>query len=159
MQLKLQSGILKNEEDRKTVANAMETQVSALLKDRNEVPDENDEEQDANQEQSPSSPEPPPSPPPSPVPSHYTALQNPNQSLDQQIPLFSTKLQSTEVDLKKQSGTDRLVVPNSVPETVALDHSQQPSNYVIRNKKVLILRFFSAQWDNMGRRNLQHLHG
>ena len=133
MQLKLQSGILKNEEDRKTVANAMETQVSALLKDRNEVPDENDEEQDANQEQSPSSPEPPPSPPPSPVPSHYTALQNSNQSLDQQIPLFSTKLQSTEVDLKKQSGTDRLVVPNTVPETVALDHSQQPSNYAILN--------------------------
>ena len=124
---------MKNEEDRKTVANAMETQVSALLKDRNEVPDENDEEQDANQEQSPSSPEPPPSPPPSPVPSHYTALQNSNQSLDQQIPLFSTKLQSTEVDLKKQSGTDRLVVPNTVPETVALDHSQQPSNYAILN--------------------------
>ena len=124
---------MKNEEDRKTVANAMETQVSALLKDRNEVPDENDEEQDANQEQSPSSPEPPPSPPPSPVPSHYTGLQNSNQSLDQQIPLFSTKLQSTEVDLKKQSGTDRLVVPNTVPETVALDHSQQPSNYAILN--------------------------
>ena len=133
MLLKLQSGILKNEEDRKTVANAMETQVSALLKDRNEVPDENDEEQDANQEQSPSSPEPPPSPPPSPVPTHYTALQNSNQSLDQQIPQFSTKLQSAEIDLKKQSGTERLVVPNAVPETVALDHSQQPSNYAILN--------------------------
>ena len=133
MLLKLQSGILKNEEDRKTVANAMETQVSALLKDRNEVPDENDEEQDANQEQSPSSPEPPPSPPPSPVPTHYTGLQNSNQSLDQQIPQFSTKLQSAEIDLKKQSGTERLVVPNAVPETVALDHSQQPSNYAILN--------------------------
>ena len=30
---------------------------------------------------------------------------------------------------------------------------------VIRNKQVIISRYFSAQWDNVGRRNLQHLHG
>merc|ERR1711944_123187 len=108
----LQSGILKNEEDRKTVANAMETQVSALLKERNEVPDENDEEQDANNEQNP----------PSPVPTNHPILQNNNQSIDPMTLQYQTLHQSKDMDAIKSHGTERLAVSNTVTETLAIEN-------------------------------------
>ena len=123
----LQSGILKNEEDRKTVANAMETQVSALLKDRNEVPDENEEEQDVNNEQNPSSPEPPPSPPPSPVPTNHPVLQNNSQTIDQMTLQYQSLQQSKDMDVIKPHGTERLAVSNTVPETLAIENPQHSS--------------------------------
>ena len=124
----LQSGILKNEEDRKTVANAMETQVSALLKDRNEVPEENEEEQDTNQEQNLSSPEPPPSPPPSPVPTHYPSLQNSKQPIDQLSVQYPAHQSPTDIDQSKSSGTERLAIANPVVDNMAIENPQHTSN-------------------------------
>ena len=118
---------MKNEEDRKTVANAMETQVSALLKDRNEVPDENDE-QDPNNEQHHSSPEPPPSPPPSPVPPNNAALQNSSQTLDQMTVQYPSLQQSKEVDLIKTLAAEKLSVPGVVPETIPMENTPLTSN-------------------------------
>ena len=132
MIFQLQSGILKNEEDRKTVANAMETQVSALLKDRNEVPDENEEEQDVNNEQNPSSPEPPPSPPPSPVPTNHPVLQNNNHSIDPMTLQYQSLQQSKDMDVIKSHGTERLAVSNTVSETLAVENPQHSSKNYIR---------------------------
>ena len=108
----------------------METQVSALLKDRNEVPDENDEEQDANNEQNPSSPEPPPSPPPSPVPTNHPVLQNNNQSIDPMTLQYQTLHQSKDMDAIKSHGTERLAVSNQVTETLAIENPQHSSKNI-----------------------------
>ena len=105
----------------------METQVSALLKDRNEVPDENEEEQDVNNEQNPSSPEPPPSPPPSPVPTNLPVLQNNSQTIDQMTLQYQSLQQSKDMDVIKPHGTERLAVSNTVPETLAIENPQHSS--------------------------------
>ena len=128
----LQSGILKNEEDRKTVANAMESQVSALLKERNDVPDDNNEGSENHQEASPSSPEPPPSPPPSPAPSNYPSAQSISQQTEQTSVQYSTQQQPTEQttnnDVKHGLERPNVVIPIIENTT---ESSQQTSNYFI----------------------------
>ena len=111
----------------------METQVSALLKDRNEVPDENEEEQDTNHDQNPSSPEPPPSPPPSPVPTHYPSLQNSNQPLDQLPVQYPAQQPSADMDQNKTSGTERLAVTNPIGDSMTIENSQHTSKYFLVN--------------------------
>ena len=127
----LQSGILKNEEDRKQVANAMESQVSVLLKERNDVPDDQDIEHSEDQPER-SSPEPPPSPPPSPVPTQYSAMQNLSQQNEHSPAQYAaqhhTEQQTTNLHLNKSysaDGTGGVIPPI---DNTNLDNHQQTSN-------------------------------
>ena len=117
----------------------MESQVSALLKDRNNVPDEENEEEgsDANQDPASSSPDQPPSPPPSPVPTHYPAVQNVSQQAEYGDHLsvqYSTQQQPLEktvnMDLNKTTGAEKTNTLNPVIDNAAMENSQQTSkNY------------------------------
>ena len=119
----------------------MENQVSALLKDRNNVPDEENEEEgsDANQDPSSSSPDQPPSPPPSPVPTHYpAAVQNVSQQQaeygDHLSVQYSTQQQQPQqpsdnkvnLDLNKPSGTAENVL-TPVIDNGAMENAQPTS--------------------------------
>ena len=113
----------------------MESQVSALLKERNDVPDENDDDaSEGHHEPSPSSPEPPPSPPPSPAPTHYPAMQNLSQQTDQLPVQYSSHQsvdQSNNMDLNKPTGTDRVNGISPVIDNSAMENPQQTSNYFL----------------------------
>ena len=110
----------------------MESQVSALLKERNDVPDDNEDEgTESHHEPSPSSPEPPPSPPPSPVPTHYPAMQNLSQQTEQLPVQYSAQQsvdQNTNMDLNKPTGTDRANGVSQLIDSSTMENSQQTSN-------------------------------
>jgi hypothetical protein len=115
----------------------MENQVSALLKDRNNVPDEEHEEEasDTNQDPSSSSPDQPASPPPSPVPTQYPAVQNVSQQAEYGEHLsvqYSTQQQQpsdnkVNMDLNKASGAENTLTP--VIDNSAMENSQPTSKY------------------------------
>ena len=114
----------------------MESQVSALLKERNEVPDENEDQGTENHhEPSSPSPEPPPSPPPSPVPTHYAVMQNLSQEQDQLPVQYSSNQQpidqSANMDLSKPIVSDRANGVSPVIDNNTIENSQQTSNCVL----------------------------
>ena len=121
----------------------MENQVSALLKDRNNVPDEENEaeQSDTNQDPSSSSPDQPPSPPPSPVPTHYPAVQNVSQKAEYGDHLsvqYSTQPQQpsdnkVNMDLNKTSGTEKTNTLTPVIDNIAMENSQPTSKYYLNN--------------------------
>ena len=109
----------------------MESQVSALLKERNDVPDEN-EGSESNQEATTPSPEQPPSPPPSPMPTHYTAGQNLSQPSDQLPVQYSAQQQLSDqtanMDLNIANAAEKINAVHSSVENIAVDSSQHTSN-------------------------------
>ena len=132
----------------------MESQVSALLKERNEVPDETeDQERESHHEPSSPSPEPPPSPPPSPVPTHYAVMQNLPQEQDQLSVQYSSNQQpidqSANMDLSKPIVSDRANGVSPVIDNNTIENSQQTSNcvlYIAHNlvaiRIILCLKFY-----------------
>ena len=139
---------MKNEEDRKTVATAMESQVTVLLDERDDIPGDRPPASGESSEQPLSkSKEPPPSPPPSPVPSaHYPSMEQNNQPQQQQqseqLPggcggsLNSTSYpsqlpageQQPQMDLDKSiSGTTGMTGGGSVMDSTLMETTQQAS--------------------------------